>query len=153
MGRLFDCVASITDVVQRNSYHAQAPTALEHMAMKSSSRDSYTFVIKNSLIYQMPIIEGIISDLDKETAVEDIARKFHNTVAEIIISAVRLLRDETGISTVALSGGVFQNGLLLEDTFNRLMDSGFTPLIHQLVPPNDGGLSLGQAVYAKFAHV
>jgi hydrogenase maturation protein HypF len=79
---------------------------------------------------------------------ENIARKFHNTITDIIINISESLRKETGIGRVALSGGVFQNSILLENVYLKLKERGFTPLIHQIVPSNDGGISLGQIVAA-----
>jgi hydrogenase maturation protein HypF len=81
---------------------------------------------------------------------EVIAKRFHNTVVEIITSLAEKLRKETGLSAVALSGGVFQNTLLLEEAFRRLEERGFSVLIHQLVPPNDGGIPLGQVAAALY---
>jgi hydrogenase maturation protein HypF len=152
MGRLFDGVASLINVKQKISYHAQAAIALEQAAMKSDKTDSYPFTLRNNEIDQRAVIEAIVKDLDKDTAPEIIARKFHNTIVDIIVSIAESLRKETGISTVALTGGVFQNALLSENSFDRLTDKGFVPLLHQLVPPNDGGIALGQAVYAQFCH-
>jgi hydrogenase maturation protein HypF len=153
MGRLFDGVASLINVKQKTSYHAQAAIALEQAAMKSDITDSYPFTLRNNEIDQRAVIETIVKDLDKNTAPEIIARKFHNTIVDIIVSIAESLRKETGISTVALTGGVFQNALLSENSFDRLTEKGFSTLIHQIVPPNDGGIALGQAVYAQFCHV
>ncbi|MEF9427176.1 MAG: hypothetical protein L0956_08405 [Candidatus Mariimomonas ferrooxydans] len=99
---------------------------------------------------ERPLIEKILNDLKSEVPKEIIAKKFHNTIVEIIIYIAQALRKETGLSIVALSGGVFQNTILLENTFNKLKKRGFIPLIHQLVPTNDGGISLGQSVYCQF---
>jgi hydrogenase maturation protein HypF len=133
MGRLFDGIASLI--------------SLQHK-VKSEERDSYPFSIEKGIIDQRPVIEMIIDDLKSEVPKETIAKKFHNTVVKIIVSTAELLKKETGISYVALSGGVFQNSIILENTFNRLRERKFIPLIHQLVPPNDGGIALGQAVYS-----
>ena len=146
MGRLFDGVASMIGLNQKISYHAQAAIALEQLALGSTERGSYPVIVKSGMIGHMPLIKGIMDDLNKEMLKEDIARKFHNTVADIIVAGAGSLREDTGISVVALSGGVFQNALLLENSFGRLKEKGFTVLMHQLVPPNDGGISLGQAV-------
>jgi len=146
MGRMFDAVASLTGLNHKVSYHAQAAIALEQAAMRSDSGDSYPFIIKNGIIYHMPIIQSITDDLRGGVSRETIARKFHNTIVEIIISASKEIRRETGISLVALSGGVFQNALITGNAVNRLTELGFTSLVHQLVPPNDGGIALGQAV-------
>jgi hydrogenase maturation protein HypF len=146
MGRLFDGVASMIGLIHKISYHAQAAIALEQLALRSNASGSYPVVVKSSMIGHMPLIKGIMDDISSEMPKEDIARKFHNTVVDIILAAAGSLRDETGISAVALSGGVFQNALLLESAFGRLNEKGFTVLIHQTVPSNDGGISLGQAV-------
>ncbi|MBI4848981.1 MAG: carbamoyltransferase HypF [Nitrospirae bacterium] len=149
MGRLFDGVASIAGLKHRVSYHAQAAIELEQAAERSDITDSYPVVVKNNMIYQFPVIDNIVDDLKAGTPIEVIAKKFHNTVVEIIVNVSESVRDETGITAVALSGGVFQNAVLLENTFRRLKETGFTPLVHQLVPPNDGGLALGQAAYGR----
>ncbi len=150
MGRLFDGVASIINLKQRISYHAQAAISLEQCALKSDATDSYRFSIENSIIDYRPLIKNIVNDLKSGVSCPVIAKKFHNSIVDIILSISGSLKKETGISTVALSGGVFQNTILLENTFNALKENGFTPIIHQLVPANDGGISLGQAVYSQF---
>jgi hydrogenase maturation protein HypF len=150
MGRFFDAASSLIDVKQNISYHAQAAIALEQIALQSEVSESYPFIIKDDVIDQTPVIEKIVDDLHADVMPEVIARKFHNTVTEMIIQTADALRKETGISKVALSGGVFQNVILLESAISGLREKGFTPLIHQLVPPNDGGISLGQAVYSHF---
>jgi hydrogenase maturation protein HypF len=150
MGRLFDAVASLTDVRHTISYHAQAAILLEQLALKSSDTGSYEFVIKNNIIYQLPIIDGIVEDLKAGIQKEAIARKFHTTVENIITESAELIRAETGISHVVLSGGVFQNRILIENAFRKLKETGFTPIINQMVPSNDGGISLGQVVYSYF---
>jgi hydrogenase maturation protein HypF len=149
MGRLFDAVASIIGLQHKISYHAQAAIALEQLAAKSDDTDAYPFVISNNMIYQLPVIDRIVDNLTSGISVQVIAKRFHNTIVHIILEAAVQLRNETGISHVALTGGVFQNSILMENALNQLEGSGFTPLVHQLVPPNDGGISLGQAVYSN----
>ncbi|MBI5056092.1 MAG: carbamoyltransferase HypF [Nitrospirae bacterium] len=149
MGRLFDGVASIAGLKHRASYHAQAAIELEQAAVKSDITGSYPVVVKNNMIYQFTAIDSIVDDLKAGTPTEVIAKKFHNTVVGIIVNISESVRDETGITAVALSGGVFQNAVLLENTFRRLKETGFRPLVHQLVPPNDGGIALGQAAYGR----
>ncbi len=148
MGRLFDGIASITGLRHRVSYHAQAAAELEQLALGSGEKGSYPFGIEKGNIVHTPMVRMILDDLKAETPQEDIARKFHNTIVEIIVSTAESVRKETGISHAALSGGVFQNTILMEDAFNALRQRGFVPLVHQLVPPNDGGIALGQAVFA-----
>lgn len=148
MGRLFDGVSSIINLKHRVSYHSQAAVSLEQIASGSDEKDSYPFSIKNNIIDYRPIIEKIVYETRSEVPREITARKFHNTITGIIIQVSESVRKETGIDTVALSGGVFQNSILLENSFNRLKEKGFIPLIHQIIPANDGGISLGQAVAA-----
>ncbi len=150
MGRLFDAVASIIGLHHKISYHAQAAIALEQLAGKSADTGAYPFVISNHMIYQLPVIDGIVDDLKAGVPGPVIARRFHNTIVNIIVDASVQLRKETGISQVALTGGVFQNSILMECAVRKLEENGFSTLVHQLVPPNDGGISLGQAVSANF---
>jgi hydrogenase maturation protein HypF len=149
IGRLFDAVASLIGIRHRASYHAQPAVSLEQCALRSNDNGSYPFIIKGSEIDQRPIIENIVNDIVSDVPPETVARRFHNTIVEIVFSVAEILRQQTGIKTVALSGGVFQNVILLENIFNGLKERGFIPLIHQLVPPNDGGISLGQVVSAN----
>jgi len=151
MGRLFDGVASIIGLRQRVSYQAQSAIELEDLAKRAETLETYEFQLEGPYIDHRQVIRGIVSDLRSGTDKGLIARKFHNTIVQMIVSVAEKLRDETGIEYVALSGGVFQNSIILEHSYNRLRELGFIPLVHQLVPPNDGGLSLGQAVYGLFS--
>ena len=150
MGRLFDGVSSIAGLKHKASYHAQAAIALEQAAMRSDEEGRYSFNTEDNTIDFRPMIREIIKERGSGTYSEDIAKKFHNTIIDIILSVSESIRNETGITKVALSGGVFQNGILLGGAFNKLKERDFIPLIHQLVPPNDGGISLGQIVAANF---
>jgi hydrogenase maturation protein HypF len=150
MGRLFDGIASLIGVSHKISYHAQAAIALEQEALKSDDTGSYPFTAEKGILYQFPVIEKIVDDLNREVPREVIAKRFHNTIAEIMVATAEMMRKETGISKVALSGGVFQNSLLTETAFDKLIDRGFSVYLHQLMPPNDGGISLGQAVSGQF---
>jgi hydrogenase maturation protein HypF len=96
-----------------------------------------------------PLLRAVVSDLLRGVERELIAAKFHNTVADIIAGASQAIREKTGVNTVALSGGVFQNVFLLGRTVDKLQSRGFEPLVHHLVPANDGGIALGQAVVAN----
>lgn len=152
MGRLFDGVASLIGLTHRASFHAQPAIAMEQSALKSDTSDSYPCIVKNNMIYQFPVIDLLVEDVNAGLPQEVIAKKFHNTILEIITTIAEKVREETGINTVAFSGGVFQNVILLENSFTNLQERGFTTLIHQLVPPNDGGIALGQAVAAHYLH-
>jgi hydrogenase maturation protein HypF len=96
-----------------------------------------------------PLIGKIVSDLERGVGIDSISSRFHNTVAEIILCVCLKLKKNTGLDRVALSGGVFQNSLLLEKTDILLDDNGFKVFTHYRVPPNDGGIALGQAVVAN----
>ena len=93
---------------------------------------------------------ALVSDVKNKVSPSLISLKFHNTIAEITNEMCQLISKDTGIKRVALSGGVFQNRLLLKLTMVALQKEGFDVLTHRLVPPNDGGISLGQAVIANF---
>ncbi|MBI4825535.1 MAG: carbamoyltransferase HypF [Nitrospirae bacterium] len=150
MGRLFDGIASIIGLKHHVSYHAQAAVMLEQAASRSDGNGIYPFNINDGIIDFRPMIKEIVKEKQSGVSAEDMAKKFHNTIIEMIISLSESLRNSTGITKVALSGGVFQNALLLSGAFNKLNERGFTPLIHQLVPSNDGGISLGQVVAGDF---
>jgi hydrogenase maturation protein HypF len=91
----------------------------------------------------------MVDDLIKREAAPHIAAKFHVTLAEIILTVCSRIRDLTGLGRVALSGGVFQNVLLLTQVVRRLQARGFTVYTHSQVPPNDGGIALGQVAVAN----
>ena len=148
MGRLFDGISSIIGLKHKVSYHAQAAVVLEQLALRSEEEGSYPFNIEDSVIDYRDMIRKIVDEVQSEIPGEMIARKFHNTITDIIIHISESVRKDTGIERVALSGGVFQNSILLEKTYLKLEERGFTPLMHQLVPSNDGGISLGQIVAA-----
>ncbi|ADY73102.1 Acylphosphatase [Desulfurobacterium thermolithotrophum DSM 11699] len=147
MGRLFDGVAAILGIRNVVSYHAQAAILLEQIALNSQEKEYYQFDILNKEIDWKPVITQTIKDLKKGVSISCIAKKFHNTIVEIGLQVSLSLREKFGINIVAFSGGVFQNKILTESLTKRLEKENFRVLLHQLVPPNDGGISLGQAVY------
>ncbi len=147
MGRLFDGISAILGIRYAVNYHAQGAILLEEVSSVSSETGSYPFKIENGGIDWRELVSAIVSDLKRGVPVSDIGMKFHNTVVEMVLRSAEILREETGIDTVALSGGVFQNRILTEKCLRELPERGFKVLVHQVVPPNDGGLSLGQAVY------
>ncbi|WP_163327898.1 carbamoyltransferase HypF [Desulfurobacterium thermolithotrophum] len=147
MGRLFDGVSAILGIRDVVSYHAQAAILLEQIALNSQEKEYYQFDILNKEIDWRPVITQIVKDLKKGVSISCIAKKFHNTIAEMGLQVSLSLRENFGVNIVAFSGGVFQNKILTESLTNRLEKENFRVLLHQLVPPNDGGISLGQAVY------
>jgi hydrogenase maturation protein HypF len=149
-GRLFDAVAAILGVRDEISYEGQAAIELEQLADPSEA-GAYRAAIAGGDPFNASgaeLIGAAIEDLTAGVPREIIAARFHNGLATLILDACVLLREQHGLSTVALSGGVFQNLLLLGGTVTRLEEHGFTVLTHSRVPCNDGGISLGQAVIA-----
>ncbi|MBM4067422.1 MAG: carbamoyltransferase HypF [Planctomycetes bacterium] len=158
MGRLFDAVASLIGVRDQVSYEGQAAMQLEWLAETGAADRVYPFVLAPAagvavedrplVIDTRPLIRAIAGDLQDGVATANIARQFHMTIAGMIAAVCDRLRKETGLDTVALSGGVFMNALLLCETCERLRDRGFQVHRHRLVPPGDGGLCLGQLAIA-----
>lgn len=107
---------------------------------------------ENGMVIRLqPLFEALLVDRRDGVAVGEMAYRFHVTVAEMIGTTCERIAQETGLQTVALSGGCFQNRLLLALVVPRLREAGFRVLLHRQVPCNDGGISLGQAVIAHFA--
>ena len=145
-GRLFDAVASILGLRQKATFEGQAAMELE-FAIENSTDEAYPLEITTgfpSIVDWAPMIPEILIDLKKGKSVGIIAAKFHNTLTEVIVAIAR----EVGESNVVLTGGCFQNRYLVERSIRRLSDTGFKPHWHQRVPPNDGGIALGQVVAA-----
>ncbi len=150
-GRLFDAVAALTGLRSIVHYEGQAALELE-MAITARSSVPYPYQLRlcdgEWLFDPAPTVRAIVEDIHNQKAAGAISADFHHTLAVMTVDICSQLRTDTGINKVALSGGVFQNRVLTETTVNLLGAAGFTPLIHSLVPPNDGGLALGQAVIA-----
>ncbi len=138
VGRLFDAVASLLGLKQVLSYEGQAAIMLEDR-FDGSVNEAYPFEIEGRQINWVPTFLALLSDKE----VEKIPSRFINTLARISLSVAR----EVGIQKVCLSGGVMQNAPLVEKIKERLQAEGFEVYTHRSVPPNDGGISLGQAVY------
>ena len=146
-GRLFDAVASLLDICQINHYEGQAAMLLEQQANLSSLNSEYPFNLSDttpSIIDWQPLIESLLLDLN-QSAIHDIAAKFHNTLATIILQ----LAQRAGVKSIVLSGGCFQNACLTTKTVAKLQAAGFTVYRHQKLPPNDGGLAVGQLYAAS----
>ena len=147
-GRLFDAVAALIGVRQVITYEAQAAIELEALC-DQDELGRYPFTIEDADVLVLdpaPMLRAIVDDLRAGVRRESIAAKVHNTLAKIIVEVSILLRERSGVKVVALSGGVFQNVTLLRQARAQLQAAGFRVLTHQAVPPNDGGLALGQAV-------
>ena len=149
MGRLFDAAAALLGLHSEASYEGQAAIALEQVA--TPVEHPYPFALTAGQPFQLdfcPTFRAMVDDLRNGLATDQIAGRVHATVAHGLAAACRLVREQHGLATVALSGGVFQNRLLLEQLLALLAADGFELLLNRHVPPNDGGLALGQAAVA-----
>lgn len=150
-GRLFDAVAALLGLCDTASYEAQAAIRLE-AAADGRARDCYAFDLRmNQRPWHVDFgrtVRLLVQDRDHAEDLGLIAAKFHNTVAAAILMVCQLVRGERNLETVALSGGVFQNELLLRRTMESLRSHGFAVFTNIAVPPNDGGLALGQIAVA-----
>jgi hydrogenase maturation protein HypF len=155
MGRLFDAVAALVGLRHTVNYEAQAAIELEALVDPHES-GAYPFTIHNSQftihnsIDPVPLIHAILSDLRQNTPIPTIAARFHNGVAQMTLDVCRALRTCHNLNEVALSGGVWQNVTLLQKTVQLLQADNFALLLHSQVPPNDGGLALGQTAVAAY---
>jgi hydrogenase maturation protein HypF len=171
LGRLFDAVAALLGLHHEVDYEGQAAIALEMLAMKCNDDVAgYPFALRPDRATELemttpslsslptikapfrfdvaPLIEAITQDCMRGVSAERIARSFHLTIARMLTSACIEARKQAGLCTIALSGGVFQNRLLLELLLASLEQRTFQIYINRRVPPNDGGLSLGQLAIA-----
>ena len=154
MGRLFDAVASLIGVRNEVTYEAQAAIEMEVLSKPFVSvAQSYPYSVDETedgmIIRVHAMIESIVADLHAGESVGQIGANFHKTIADMAIEVCRRARTSTGFNEVALSGGVWQNQILLDLVRVGLRQSEFTVYFHKQVPTNDGGLSLGQAVIAN----
>ncbi len=151
MGRLFDAVAALCRLRETVSYEGQAAIELEQIA-DESEQDRYRFSIvrePDGWIYDWrSVVQGVILDAASGVLPSRISMRFHRALAALIVDAAKVHREATDCKLVALSGGCFQNELLLKLCVEELTRAGFTVLINRLVPCNDGGISYGQAAAA-----
>lgn len=149
-GRLFDAVASLVGLRDEVTYEGQAAIELEQ-AVDLDEAGRYGAALLDGEPFEIDtasIIRGVADDVAAGASVGTVAARFHNTVLELIADGAERARQSTGTVRVALSGGVFQNALLVERVTTRLAADGFEVVTHRQFPANDGGISLGQAVVA-----
>lgn len=147
VGRLFDGVAALTGGRQRVNYEAQAAIEFESL-VDETEKGIYRFELNKNTVGLKSTLNQLITDLHARVAINTIAARFHNGMAQMVLDGCLSLKREAGINEVALSGGVWQNITLLGRTLSLLRNAGFQVYIHREVPTNDGGLSLGQAAIA-----
>jgi hydrogenase maturation protein HypF len=149
-GRLFDGVAALIGLRSKVSYEGQAALELEMVIEADEGEYPFELKVEDGVLIFDPAatIRAVVDDLLAGTAAGIISARFHNTLAHMMVSVCRSLCSTTGLERVVLSGGVFQNLYLTERAASLLQAAGFDVYTHSLVPPNDGGLALGQAVVA-----
>jgi hydrogenase maturation protein HypF len=150
MGRLFDAIAALLGYCQKSSFEGQAAMQLEFAATKAMTDARYPYclnegddtpiVIDSIVIDYAPMLAAILEDIKQQVANETIAAKFHHTLVETMVEICQ----RSGISTVVLTGGCYQNRYLLECAIRALSQAGFSVHWHRQIPTNDGGLSVGQ---------
>ena len=150
-GRLFDSAAALLGFTRGITFEGQAAMWVEALARKSRSTAAYSFPFENGELDFRPLLRAVAEDRKRGLDTQDIARAFQRGVAQGLSDAIRKLCSERELETVVLSGGVFQNDLLLSDVRDLLAGQGLTIWSNRAVPPNDGGISLGQAAMASFA--
>jgi len=149
-GRLFDAVASLSGLRQLTTYEGQAAMELEFAIGSDQTGQEYPFEVTQPADSGMtvdwePLVRAIINDVEAGALRGTISRKFHNTLAGVIAAVAQRVGEER----VVLTGGCFQNKFLLEHAVQTLEQRGFKPYWHQRIPPNDGGISLGQIAAAS----
>jgi hydrogenase maturation protein HypF len=150
-GRLFDAVAALAGVRDRVSFEGQAAIELEGLAADTPADGSYPFALAAGpawVVDTRPLVRAVAEDAASGVAAPVIARRFHRTLVEVIAAVCDRIRTESGLGDVVLSGGVFLNALLTAELCARLTQAGYRAFRHRLVPPGDGGLSLGQLAVA-----
>ncbi|MFA5321398.1 MAG: carbamoyltransferase HypF [Smithella sp.] len=150
LGRLFDGIAALLGTRRQVSFEGQSAMELEMLATGSSGQPYPFEIIKQGgkpyILDITAMIKTIVADMETDQSIAKIAASFHQTIINAFTIMTDEIQKETGITRVALSGGCFQNKILLEGTIDKLRRSGFDVYCHRQVPANDGGISLGQAV-------
>ena len=149
-GRLFDAVSAILGVRDAINYEGQAAIELEQRA-DHSHRGSYPVRLVGDKTFRLQgadLVRAVADDVTAGVPIGTVAARFHHGLTAAVVAGCRYARELTGTTTVALSGGVWQNMLLLTTAVDALEQAGFQVLVHSRVPTNDGGISLGQVAVA-----
>jgi hydrogenase maturation protein HypF len=152
MGRLFDVAAALLGFVRETTFEGQAAIWLEQMARGAANTDAYPFPFTGEELDFRPLLECVIRDRVLSRPIGEIARAFQRGIAHGLLTPIKMIAEDRQIQTVVLSGGVFQNEMLLADLKPLLEAEKLEVWTNHAVPPNDGGISLGQAALAAFAH-
>ncbi|MCX7913128.1 MAG: carbamoyltransferase HypF [Thermodesulfovibrionales bacterium] len=150
-GRLFDAVSALIGLVYLNTFEGESAAALESLIDgKERFKEGYTYPYGIEgrdpfIINFSKMIKAIVEDIRLQESKVNISLKLHNTIIEVIRDIAHLIKKETGLKKIALSGGVFQNKYISENVYNELIKDGFETFFNVMVPCNDGGISLGQA--------
>jgi hydrogenase maturation protein HypF len=151
-GRLFDAVAAICGISDESSYEGESAMLLEAASHGQDSDETYQFDLQTAelpwIIDTRQMLMGIGRDVASGRSPQLVSHCFHNSIARMIDLVCSRIRERSGLDKVCLSGGTFQNSTLLTRAVGLLRRSGFRVYLHSKVPPNDGGLSLGQAAIA-----
>lgn len=150
IGRLFDAAAALIGFTREISFEGQAAMWLEHIARSAAFTDTYPFPVAGPELDFRPLLEAVVHDRARGRDCGEIARAFQRAIARCICDAATMLCESHNIDTVVLSGGVFQNDLLLRDVKSLFAHSALQIWTNSAVPPNDGGISLGQAALGAF---
>jgi hydrogenase maturation protein HypF len=150
MGRLFDAAAALLSFTRAVSFEGQAAMWLEQLARSASNADAYAFPFNGEQLDFRPLLRDVAVDRSRGRQIAEIGRAFQRGIAQGLAAALSALCEASQIDTVVLSGGVFQNELLLEDLHSILKSTPLAIWTNREVPPNDGGISLGQAALAAF---
>jgi hydrogenase maturation protein HypF len=154
-GRLFDAVASLAGVCHETTYEGQAAIELEAVS-RADGVEPYPVSVTGEGLFEIdprPLVAAVVHDVEAGVAPAVIGGRFHRALAEAIAETCRRVRDRSGLPSVALSGGCFQSRLLTILTEEALRRAGFEVLLHARVPPNDGGIALGQAAVAGWRYI
>nr|MBA2707388.1 carbamoyltransferase HypF [Gemmatimonadaceae bacterium] len=144
-GRLFDTVAALLGFTRAVTFEGQAAMWVEQLGRQRPAAQPYPFAFEGGVLDYRPALESVIEDRRRGRALEEIARAFHQGLAQSVAGAITALCEQEAVDTAVLSGGVFQNDLLVADLAACLRSTRITLWTNRIVPPNDGGISLGQA--------
>jgi hydrogenase maturation protein HypF len=154
-GRLFDAVASLAGIRHATTYEGQAAVELEAIS-RIEGAEPYPLPVTGDGFFEIdprPLVGAVVKDVEGGLSPAIVGGRFHRALARSIVEVCRRVRDKSGLDTVALSGGCFQSRLLTLLAEEGLVRAGFEVLQHARVPPNDGGIALGQAAVAGWRYI